>query len=602
MHMLSRIFRFTSSLTPYYIGIAVTAGIVAAAALTIPFLTGAATDVIVGEVGSVVSGAEVDGAAVRTVVLLAAAILVAGLIETVGSGLGGYWGDTMSARMRTILSTRYFEKLLALPQRYYDNELTGTIVARLNRSIAEVTAFAKMFSNMFVTMALTTIAALAISAWYFWPLAVLLAITYPLYLWLTTLTSRHWQRIERQKNEHVDIASGRFAEVVGQMKVVKAFVREQRELEHFSDHFDETVDLTETQSKYWHRLDVLRRSMLTIIFFGLYLMIFLRTVTGHFTPGEMVMLIQLMAMAKQPVTSLNWAVDAAQRAIAGSRSYFEVMDLDPRSVDGGGARPRAPESIDGLHPPAISFRGVRFGYADDDVLHDITFEAAPGERIAFVSESGGGKTTLTNLLLGLYGAQSGSIEVQGAGNDLDTLRRNIGVVFQDPSLFSGTVAENIAYGNPEASRQEIEAAARHAAVDRFVVDLPDGYDTLIGERGIKLSGGQKQRIAVARAMLKNAPILVLDEATSALDTKSERLVQAGLEELMRGRTSLIIAHRLSTIAGVDRIVTLRRGRIDEIGTPEELAQSGGIYAELLALQTSDMKADRNRLRAFEIVE
>lgn len=348
-------------------------------------------------------------------------------------------------------------------------------------------------------------------------------------------------------------------------------------------------------------MDVLRRSVLNVIFFALYLIIFIRTVTGHFSPGEMVMLIQLMAMARQPITNLNWAVDATQRAIAGSRSYVEVMSLDPHEVDGGGARPREPRSARGA-AQTISFRGVRFGYSEHDVLSDITFDVAAGERIAFVSESGGGKTTLTSLLMGLYGARGGTIEVQGAGSDVETLRRNIGVVFQDPALFSGTVAENIAYGNPDATRADVEAAAQRAAVDRFVEDLPDGYDTLIGERGMKLSGGQKQRIAVARAMIKDAPILVLDEATSALDTKSERLVQAGLEALMQGRTSLIIAHRLSTIAEVDRIVTLRGGRIDEIGTPAELSQTGGIYAELLALQDSTSTEDRKRLKRFDLVE
>jgi ATP-binding cassette subfamily B protein len=191
--------------------------------------------------------------------------------------------------------------------------------------------------------------------------------------------------------------------------------------------------------------------------------------------------------------------------------------------------------------------------------------------------------------------------VAGAGEDLDELRRSVGVVFQEPNLFSGTIAENIAYGRPEATREEIEAVARRAAVDSFVSRFPNGYDTVIGERGVKLSGGQKQRIAVARAMLKDAPILVLDEATSALDTKSERLVQAGLEDLMQGRTSFIIAHRLSTIAEVDRIVTLRDGRIEEIGAPAELAASGGIYAELLELQHSTSKADRKRMREFEVV-
>lgn len=631
MTVLIRILKFTRTLAPYYAGIMLAAVVVTAAGLAVPFITGRATDVISSAVGAAsatggaASGADSAAGGVQTtiesVILLAVALLAVSLIEAGVGNIGGYWGDVMSAKMRTILSTRYFEQLLALPQRYYDNELTGTIVARLNRSISEITNFMKSFSNMFVTLILTTIAVLAISAWYYWPLAVLLAIAYPVYLWLTALTSRRWQRLEGDKNVHVDVASGRFAEVVGQMRVVKSFVSERRELDAFDSRFRATESLTAEQSRHWHRMDALRQGVLHAIFFGLYAIIFVRTVLGFFSLGEMVMLVQLMAMARQPVTSLSWVVDTAQRAIAGSKSYFEVMDLDPAAVDGGGSRPTeadAPSGTPGAPrasaaaasaaadagaaPPAISFQGVHFGYDDDaDVLSDVSFDIAPGERVAFVGESGGGKTTLTNLLMGLYGVRSGAIRVAGAGADLDALRHRIGVVFQEPALFSGTVAENIAYGRPDATREEIEEAARRAAVDGFVQKFERGYDTLIGERGVKLSGGQKQRIAVARAMLKDAPILVLDEATSALDTKSERLVQAGLEALMAGRTTLIIAHRLSTIAEVDRIVTLRDGRIDEIGTPAELAVSGGIYAELLALQASPAASRRKLMREFDVI-
>ena len=234
----------------------------------------------------------------------------------------------------------------------------------------------------------------------------------------------------------------------------------------------------------------------------------------------------------------------------------------------------------------IEFDHVSFSYGDTSgpVLEDITLAIGRGERIAFVGESGGGKTTLVNLILKLYPATSGQVRVNGQPvNEIPVaaLRREIGVVFQDASLFSGTIRDNMAYGTV-ATDEELAAAARR------------------GERGIKLSGGQKQRISVARALLKDAPILVLDEATSALDTKAERAVQAGLDELMEGRTTLIIAHRLSTISTVDRIVTLRDGRIDEIGSPAELATSGGIYAELLALQGSTRKADKAKLLRYDI--
>ncbi len=233
------------------------------------------------------------------------------------------------------------------------------------------------------------------------------------------------------------------------------------------------------------------------------------------------------------------------------------------------------------------------------MLHDVSFEIQRGERVALVSGSGGGKSTIVSTLLGLYPVQSGTICLFGKDIQdmrMPAVREQIGVVFQEPSLFSGTIAENIAYAKPDASEAEIIAAAKRANAWDFISEFKDGVHTVIGERGLKLSGGQKQRIAVARAILKDAPVLILDEATSALDVKSEREVQKGLDELMVGRASLIIAHRLSTIQSVDRIITLERGRIMEVGTPAELARSGGIYAQLLALQTEGSATSKETLR------
>ena len=602
MASLLRIVRFTRALAPLYTAIILCSVLTAAAALAVPFLIGHATDTVAGAVG----GQTPTSAAVRAVVLIAAAVLVAELFNTVVSNIGGWFGDVMSNRMRTILSVRYYDKLLHLPQRWFDGEITGTIVARLNRSITEITNFAKMMSNSFASMLITTVAVLAISAWYAWPLTVLLLIVFPLYVWLTSLTSVKWQRLEGEKNEQVDIASGRFAEVVGQIRVVKSFVRERSELEDFRRRFGSTDATTRAQSTHWHRMDVIRRAVLNLVFFGIYVIIFVRTVQGAFTLGEMVLLVQLMSMAKAPVESMSWVIDSSQRAIAGSKDYFRVMgtEVDPRTAAmlaraEDDVPPPAIEPVPGA--PVVRFRDVSFAYEDgEDVLHGIDFSVARGEKIALVGESGGGKSTIVNLLLGLYEPRAGAVEVVGRTSTelpLDELRSRIGVVFQDASLFSGTLRENIAYGRPGASDEEVADAARRANADGFVRRFPGGYEQVIGERGLKLSGGQRQRIAVARAILKDAPVLVLDEATSALDTKAERQVQKGLDELMEGRTSLIIAHRLSTIAAVDRIITLEDGRIDEIGTPAELAASGGIYAQLLDLQNS---GDRKRLARFDI--
>ena len=357
---------------------------------------------------------------------------------------------------------------------------------------------------------------------------------------------------------------------------------------------------------------------MALIFFGIYGLIFWRTLEGHFSIGDMVMLLQLVNMAKQPVFMMSWIVDISQRAIAGSKDYFKVMEetpeptVNPQLVSAAAASDVPELDLSPVEPlapaegPVFAFDDVSFAYeADKPVVNGITFSAEEGHKVALVGESGGGKSTLVNLLLGLYQPTEGTLSVLGqdvATLTAERLRASVGVVFQESYLFSGTIKENIAYGKPGASMEEIIAVAKRANAHGFIEEFPDGYDTVIGERGLKLSGGQKQRVAVARAMLKDAPILVLDEATSALDTKAERAVQAGLDELMKDRTTLIIAHRLSTIADVDTIVTLDRGVISEIGSPAELAQSDGIYAELLRLTQSASAADRQRLKKYGFVQ
>lgn len=598
MRSLIRILSHVAELWPYYLAIVICSTLTAVTNLATPLILQRATDSIVAAVG----GAQV---AVTTIVWFAIALLIADLANTTISNIGGYLGDTMSAKLRTQLSSRYYTKLLSLPQRYFDNELTGTIIGRLSRSITEVTAYLQMFSNNFFPMLITVGAVLVISARYSILLAVLLVIIFPLYVWLTALTSTRWQRFEGAKNAELDLANGRFAEVIGQIRVVKSFTQEPRELGNFADRYRSTVQLTRTQSRWWHSMDALRRGLLNLVFFAVYVILFVQTLGGRFSIGTMVMLMQLTNMVRQPVTSMSYLVDSAQRAIAGSKAYFEVMnqtsERDPEEFNAALTADLS-SAIDDA--PMIEFRDVSFGYEPDNpVLRDLDFAIRRGERVALVSESGGGKSTLVSLLLGLYRPTSGTIMVAGRDTselNLGQLREQTGVVFQEPALFSGTIKENIAYADPRLGDNEVHQAARRANADVFIRSFPQGYDSLVGERGLKLSGGQKQRIAVARAMVKDAPILVLDEATSALDTKSERLVQAGLDDLMAERTTIIIAHRLSTISSVDRIITFKDGRIDEIGSPAELARSGGIYAELLALQASTSRRDRRRLRNYGI--
>lgn len=593
MRSLLRAIGYAKQLWPYYIGITVASILVALTGIAIPFIIKAATDLMVAVIQG--GGADVSGA-----------LLFAGLLfgfdaaNTLIRNWGGYLGDVMAAKLKSQLSTRYFEHLLSLPQSYYDGELTGTIINRLNRAINEVTNFLNVFANNFFQMILTTVFTIIIVAFYSWELALLVFVIYPLFLWLTALTSKKWQRYQTLKNLQTDTASGRFAEVVTQIKVVKSYVKEKLEHRHFRVRFHKTITLTREQSSYWHNMDVLRGLVLGLLFFAIYAFIFTQTAQQRFTIGEMVLLITLINAVRLPIFSMSFIVDSFQRAMTGSKDYVRAMELRPEIADRPGARrldvPRG----------EVLFSAVEFGYSSSNqLLHGISFAIEAGQKVALVGESGEGKTTIANLLMRLYEPSAGTIAIDGVDISVVTqasLRSQIATVFQEPALFSGTIRENIAYAHPRASDKEIIEAAKAANAHDFIISLSKGYDSQIGERGIKLSGGQKQRIAIARAILKDAPLLILDEATSSLDSRAEHQVQEALERLMEKSTTLIIAHRLSTIAHVDKIITLKGGRIHEQGSPKVLAKTGGIYAQLLELQSGKTVRASKRLADYEIIE
>jgi ATP-binding cassette subfamily B protein len=528
---------------------------------------------------------------------LAIGIFLLDLFQNLVSNISGYLGDQMSARLNRTLSIRYYDHLMKLPQRYFDTELSGKIISRLSRSIVQITNFMQMMSNNFLQFIFSTIFSLIAVAFYSWEVALMLFTLYPVYVLMTFRSSGTWQTYQAKKNLHTDIASGRFAEAIGQIKVVKSFIQEKHELGLFGRHMQTVVDTNVPQSRFWHVKDVQRRLILNLIFLGVYLFIFIQGARGEFTPGQAVALILYAMQIRIPIFTISFLVENTQRAVADSKDYFEIMNLHPEIAD----RPSAARLK--VRHGSVSFDSVSFAYEQVPVLKNISLEIRPDTKVALVGESGEGKTTLTNLLMRLYEPQEGIIRIDGqdiAGVTQRSLRENIGVVFQEPALFSGTIRENIAYANIDATDKQVIAAAKAANAHEFVSKLENGYDTEIGERGLKLSGGQKQRIAIARALLKDAPILILDEATSSLDSRSEGMVQEALERLMKGRTTIIIAHRLSTIQHVDQIITLRQGRVDEVGTPSKLAKSGGIYAQLLELQHGKTEQGKKKLQQFEI--
>ncbi len=330
MRSMVRLLRVASGLRGAYVAIVVTGVLAAAASLTMPFIIGRATDVVVDSISGTARAGGVSP--VTTILWLAFALFATDLFNTVITNVGGYLGDTTAARLRHQLSTRYYAHLLRLPQSYFDRELSGTVISRLNRSISETTQFLNGFANNFFPMLLTVFGVLVVSAFHSWPLTVLLILIYPIFTWLTALTSRRWQVYEGEKNTLIDRAGGRFAEVVGQIRVVKSFAAEQRELDHFRSDFDDTVAITRRQSRFWHSMDGTRRGALSVIFFGVYALIFVETIQGAHSVGSMVLLIQLVNMARQPVMMMSFLVDSAQRAIAGSKDYLAVLDEQPENA------------------------------------------------------------------------------------------------------------------------------------------------------------------------------------------------------------------------------------------------------------------------------
>lgn len=590
MKAIWRIIQFTSELKGYYIWIGVLTIIAAAVSQVQPLIT----KFVIDEISKLAGGGNVS---ITLIVILAFLFFLTDVAQTLITNVSGFFGDITGTKIQRLMSQRYYEQLLKLPQSYFDTELSGKIINRMSRGITQIANYMQILSNNFLQFVFSTIFTLGIVFYFSWQVGLMFLIIYPIFIYMTARNSGRWQEYQHEINQQQDIASGRFAEAINQVKVVKSYLQEDREQKVFSHHYAKMVETTYPQSRFWHSRDIGRRTILNLIFFGIFGYIFIAAAQGQYSIGTMVLLIQYAVQIRIPIFSISFIVDQTQRAIANTKDYFEVMDLEPALSDADGAKKLVVTNGD------VIFDKVSFGYDDSHVVTDLSFNLQPNSKVALVGESGEGKTTITNLLLRLYDINHGTITIDGQDVSKVTqssLRGSIAVVFQDPMLFSGTIRDNIAYAQPKASKKQIVAAAKAANADTFIAKLEHDYDSEIGERGLKLSGGQKQRIAIARALLKDAPILILDEATSSLDSRSERSVQEALQRLMKNRTTLIIAHRLSTIQSVNQVITLKNGTVDEIGSPEKLGKSGGIYDQLLKLQATHSEADKKQLRQYEL--
>lgn len=506
------------------------------------------------------------------------ALLMVYLVNTGLMVVVNYWGHMLGINIETELRRRAFDHLQNLPFRFYDNNKTGHLIGRVTKDLEDIGEVAHHGPEDLFIAIMTFIGAFILMFSLHPPLAWITAIIVPLVLWVTTRYGTKMTRTWRDLFGRVGEFNARIENNVSGMRVVQAFANEDHERGLFAT---DNANYRATKLTAYRLMAAsmslnylgMRLTQLIVMIAGTYYVL-----NGGITNGEFVGFLLLVNVFFRPIEKLNAVLEIYPKGIAGFRRYCELIDVEPEITD-------APHAIDvGELTGNIRYENVSFGYTGHrKVLDGIDLTINAGETIAFVGPSGAGKTTISSLLPRFYDVESGRITIDGIDirdMTLASLRREIGIVQQDVFLFSGTFRENIAYGKLDASEDEIREAARRAHLDGVINDLPEGLDTVIGERGVKLSGGQKQRLSIARMFLKNPPILILDEATSALDTATELAIQQSLFELAEGRTTLVIAHRLATIKNADRIVVVNEDGISEQGSHDELMRLDGVYRRL----------------------
>lgn len=538
------------------------------------------------------------------------AIFTAEISITILTTFSQWIGDMLAVKLQTYLSQKFYAHVLNLNIGFYDNEITGKIINKMYRGISSITEFIQSMFNNFLPFFLTAFVTIVLLAYYSFFIGIFLALLFPTYIIISHKSTLAWGRYEARKNTLNDLSQGRVFESLLGIRVVKSFVAEIHELTSFLITRKKIESLSIAQTKQWHFYDFVRRFCLNIILFAIFTYIVYWTYHKRYTIGEMTLLLQLVQQARFPLFAMSFILGQIQQAGSGSADFFKVLQTENKIVDRSSAKTLVlPKKLMGRNP-LIEFKNICFDYdGGRQVLENISFKIQSNEKLALVGESGEGKSTIVNLLLRYYDPQRGKIVINNQDiQDVTqkSLHNNIAVVFQESLLFSGSIMENIRYGKPGASESEIIDAAIAANAHEFIEELPERYKSLIGERGVKLSGGQKQRIAIARAILKNAPIIILDEATSSLDSKSEILVQKGLDRLLQNRTSIIIAHRLSTISGADHILVIQKGKVAQYGTSAELLKDrNGLYAQMVSLQQTLTRLPEEekakKLQKFDLV-
>lgn len=512
------------------------------------------------------------------IVVACLALLAIYALNTVLNYIVTYWGHMLGINIETDMRKKMFDHIQKLSFRFFDNNKTGHLIGRITNDLNDIGEMAHHGPEDVFIAVMTLAGAFGLMLQINPELALITFVIVPLMAWFLIYFGRRMTQTYRRLFGNVGDFNARIEDNVGGIRVVQSFANEAHEQELFAAenrmYRDTKLRAYKTMAQSMS-ISYMMMRLITIFVMICGAWFFIR---GSLELGEFVAFLLLSNIFFRPIEKINAVIESYPKGIAGFKRYLEILDTEPDIAD-------APNAVE---LPAlkgdIAMEGITFGYEPGrPVLKNISLHIRAGETIAFVGPSGAGKTTICSLLPRFYDPAEGRITIDGVDIrelKLAFLRRQIGIVQQDVFLFSGTIRDNIAYGRLDAPLEDIWEAARRARLDELIRSLPEGMETVIGERGVKLSGGQKQRLAIARMFLKNPPILILDEATSALDTETEAAIQQSLTELSKGRTTLVIAHRLTTIRGADRIVVVNEDGIAEQGGHQELIAAGGVYSRL----------------------
>jgi ATP-binding cassette subfamily B protein len=483
----------------------------------------------------------------------------------------------VSERISADLRSRAYAHLQRLSLEFFGRKRTGDLIARVSSDTERLCNFLSLNLIDFATDLLMVLLTAAVLLSLDPLLAAAALLPFPVIAWMVYRVRGVLLRGYRQAGAAWSHMTSVIADAIPGIRVVKAFAQEQREIGRFDEANERVFDAADRLNRVWSLFSPTVTLLTTLGLLVIWAFACWRVYYGVVTVGMLTAFLAYVSRFHGRIESMLRVGAAVQRASASAQRIFEILDR----------RPSVPEPVRPAHPGRLKglleLRDVRFKYGVREVLHGVSLRIEPGEMVGLVGPSGAGKTTLINLVCRFYDVSAGAILIDGTdvrSYPVEEYRRNLGIVLQEPFLFYGTVAENVAYGRPDATRQEIVAAARAARAHEFILRLPNGYDSLVGERGQTLSGGERQRISIARALLIDPAILILDEATSSVDTQTEREIQEALENLTRGRTTIAIAHRLSTLRRADRLVVVDRGEIVEVGRHDELLEKGGMYARL----------------------